>query len=328
MHNANEIRSTPCPECKICGSRGIPTYKGLPDRLFSAPGLWNLSKCSNSECGLMWLDPMPLEEDMHKAYRSYYTHGDEVANDHFSGQFSTDLLTSLFRKFLKITPVHRERMEHDLMYTGNLKGGKLLEVGCGNGTRLSKIAALGWYVEGQEVDPVSANVASRKGMKIHVGYLDKLGLKDESFDAIVMNHVIEHVHDPVEHLSECRRLLKPNGTIIVVTPNSRSLGHRLFKSNWRGLEPPRHVMVHSLNSIRRAAFIAGFYEQGTWTTMVNANNIAFFSLEFCLKKKAIIRLIKPFNMFASLIFMFLERMILMYDATAGEDIVLLMRKKN
>lgn len=46
----------------------------MRDRLFGAPATWSLSKCQNPGCGLVWLDPMPVEEDTGKAYERYYTH--------------------------------------------------------------------------------------------------------------------------------------------------------------------------------------------------------------------------------------------------------------
>src|SRR5690242_5713387 len=68
------IRSRECPDCYVCGSPGQRLYSDLQDRLFSAPGKWNLSQCTNAECGTVWLNPMPLEEDIIRAYQDYYTH--------------------------------------------------------------------------------------------------------------------------------------------------------------------------------------------------------------------------------------------------------------
>ena len=53
-------------------------YDGLKDRLFDASGSWNLRACANDKCGLVWLDPMPVEQDLHKAYQTYYTHTDHA----------------------------------------------------------------------------------------------------------------------------------------------------------------------------------------------------------------------------------------------------------
>jgi len=69
-----EIGTVAAPRCLLCGEAGKPLYRGLRDRLFAAPGTWALAQCPQPACGLLWLDPAPLPEDVHKAYESYYTH--------------------------------------------------------------------------------------------------------------------------------------------------------------------------------------------------------------------------------------------------------------
>src|SRR4051812_33740400 len=76
--SSDYIQSRPCPNCYVCGSFGEPLYEELKDKLFGAPGVWNLKICPDPKCGLMWLDPMPLEEEIEKAYRNYLTHADAV----------------------------------------------------------------------------------------------------------------------------------------------------------------------------------------------------------------------------------------------------------
>src|SRR5208283_4697550 len=113
--------------------------------------------------------------------------------------------------------------------------------GCGDGRFLALMRDAGWDVYGIEPDPVAAKVAQRElGTSVTVGALEDAGFPDEAFDAVTLSHVIEHVHDPVALLAECRRVLKPDGSVVIVTPNIRSLGHQKFQSLWRGLEPPRH----------------------------------------------------------------------------------------
>src|SRR5438477_10042475 len=79
-HDSEMIRSAPSPICCLCGGRGEVIHSALPDRLFDAPGVWNLKQCSNSSCRLIWLDPMPLTQDLGKAYTSYYTHATDSEN--------------------------------------------------------------------------------------------------------------------------------------------------------------------------------------------------------------------------------------------------------
>jgi len=73
------IRSEPCPRCCLCQTPGEMLYEGMRDRLFGTPGEWNLRRCPNRDCGLIRLDPMPLEADIGKAYADYFTH--EVAEE-------------------------------------------------------------------------------------------------------------------------------------------------------------------------------------------------------------------------------------------------------
>ena len=68
------MRSQPNPHCDLCGGNGAKVYQNQRNRLFKAPDEWTLKRCLNSSCGLLWLDPMPLPDDLHLAYTSYYTH--------------------------------------------------------------------------------------------------------------------------------------------------------------------------------------------------------------------------------------------------------------
>jgi SAM-dependent methyltransferase len=122
-------------------------------------------------------------------------------------------------------------------------------------------------VQGQEVDENAAHRArSIFGVPVFCGPLDQSGFHDEQFDAVVMNHVIEHVHDPVGLLRQSKRLLKPGGHLISITPNASGWGHKRFATSWHGLDPPRHLFLFSRNTMERMASVAGFRDVRTWTT--------------------------------------------------------------
>ena len=59
----DQIRTRPEPNCSACGAEGLLLYDGLEDRLFGAPGAWTMKRCPAQSCGLLWLDPAPLEEE-------------------------------------------------------------------------------------------------------------------------------------------------------------------------------------------------------------------------------------------------------------------------
>jgi len=125
----------------------------------------------------------------------------------------------------------------------------LLDVGCGSGQFLLGMRERGWHVVGVEPDPVAAAAARRNDLDVHDGLLVDAEFEDDSFDAIVLSHVIEHVHDPIALLQECGRILRPGGVLVMMTPNLNSVGHRRFGADWRGLEPPRHLHVFSVESL-------------------------------------------------------------------------------
>lgn len=88
--------------------------------------------------------------------------------------------------------------------------------------------------------------------------LNGFGAVESRFDVITLNHVIEHVSDPIELLRSCYRLLKLGGQLWLQTPNIDSLGSRRYGRHWRGLEPPRHLVLFDPVSLRSALHQAGF----------------------------------------------------------------------
>jgi len=93
---------------------------------------------------------------------------------------------------------------------------------------------------------------------VYQGDIRRLDDWASCFDVITLNHVIEHVHDPIAVLRACHRLLKPGGRLWLETPNVDSLGLARFGRNWRGLETPRHLVLFGRRGLRQACMAAGF----------------------------------------------------------------------
>lgn len=264
------------PVCHLCGSAGTALYAGLPDRLFGAPGLWDFKICPNRECALIWLDPMPAEGEIGKAYATYYTHrsfprpAEETGVERalLAVYLAVDTLVS------RVTGLSALKRRAALMYLDGVPPGRLLDVGCGDGTLLGRMRGEGWAVEGVEVDPEAAEHARMKhGVAVHLGALETLQLRGDTFDAVVMSHVLEHVFDPLALLTECRRILKPGGRLVAVTPNAKSLGHRWFGPDWNALDPPRHLHLFSRRTLLECARRAGFANAEVWCTPANADGV-------------------------------------------------------
>jgi len=261
----NRIRTSPRPACDVCGAVGTVVWRGLEDFLCGTPGTWDLRRCANPRCGLAWLDPMPLAEDIGQAYAAYYTHGRTAGHGTRSGR---GIVRRVFRylkhghlavrygygqgvgswqKFLGlglyIVPSLISSFRKGVRHVSRVPDGRLLDVGCGDGAYLEYMQSLGWDVEGVDFDPGAVAAARARGVPVKTGDLAQQDYGEDMFDVITLNHVIEHVPRPRDLLRECRRVLKPGGRLIVVTPNTDSWAHRHFGRSWRGLEPPRHLHI-------------------------------------------------------------------------------------
>lgn len=264
-----EIKARSFPTCYLCGAVGTLLYTNLSDQLFGAPGTWNFKRCPDPSCGLIWLDPMPIESEIGKAYKNYYTHAPQPTTPEKNGwmQRAKEALNRAYEFALRFTPVYAERGELEIVYLGGLPPGRVLEIGCGDGHRLAELRARGWDVQGQEVDEDAAAQARKNfGLPVFCGRLHQAGFRDQEFDAVVMNHVIEHVHDPLALLKESKRILKHGGQLVSITPNTRGWGHARFGPCWIGMDRPRHLFLFSRQTMESIALACGFHDVKTWTT--------------------------------------------------------------
>jgi 2-polyprenyl-3-methyl-5-hydroxy-6-metoxy-1,4-benzoquinol methylase len=255
--------------CALCHEPGQVLYSELRDRLFSAPGLWNLFSCQR--CGLVWLNPQPAPQDLEEFYLDYFNHAETILSSSFSKArkdwrhklkmsvlamnfgYSDPSVGSAWKhlgKALGLLPMLHDWAGRLVMFLPVVGSGRLLDVGCGDGAFMSAMREGGWDVLGVEPDREAARIA-RERRRLHVvtGTLEEASLPAHSMDAITMNHVIEHVPDPLASLKECRRILRFGGKLAIATPNVESLGHRLSGVEWPDLDPPRHLHLFSLRTL-------------------------------------------------------------------------------
>lgn len=240
---------------------------------------------------------MPVDEDLSLAYAGdYYTHRDPppltwsrrahrwlrrgyLARRYGCHAQSVPAWQKLLGSLIVLHPRRRADMEFAAMHLPARPGGRLLEVGCGGGQTLRVLADLGWEAEGVDFDPAAVERARAHGLAVRQGSLREQQYPSESFDAVVMSHLIEHVPDPRALLDECRRVLRPDGRLVILTPNARSWGHAVFREHWFALELPRHLAVFDMRNLRTVVEGAGLRVRRLVTTSRWAREIWIRSRE-------------------------------------------------
>lgn len=137
--------------------------------------------------------------------------------------------------------------------------GSLLDIGCAFGHLLDVAKKKGWDCYGVEVSEFSANEAKNKvGIdRIFVGDFLNLEIPKEKFDVVTMVDIIEHVYDISRVFKKCKELLRNNGLLVIVTPDTNSLSHTLLRKYWPNFNE-QHVAFLSRRCAEKIIGINGF----------------------------------------------------------------------
>lgn len=250
--------------CPVCASEHAELAVVAVDNLFfCSHRKWRYQRCAN--CASIYLGNRPKPDAIHLAYRTYYTHNSTTGSVNLLVinllrrylQWSRD--GALFAALIGLLKPLQSFFEAKTKGIANYPPGKVFDFGCGNGTFLSLCREFGWCAHGSDFDESAVQTARAQGLDVVLGGIDALATQpDDSFDLITLSHVIEHVHEPMALLVECRKKLKTGGTLWIETPNANAIGLLMFGKNWRGLEPPRHLLLYTMKSLSHALNTAQF----------------------------------------------------------------------
>lgn len=140
----------------------------------------------------------------------------------------------------------------------HVAAGRLLDVGCSTGLLLLAARANGWQVCGLEPSAWAARQASlTHGIPVFQGMLADAPPSCQDFDAITMLDVLEHLADPATELARARRMLRPEGVILISTPDISSTTARFLGERWWGMLPT-HLWYFDQRTLRRLLEQSGF----------------------------------------------------------------------
>jgi len=218
------IHYSSCPVCASINIRDV-----FPVKDFTVSGReFTITECMN--CTLRFTQDVPDAESIHAYYKSenYISHTDT----------SKGLVNRLYKTIRKRTLVQKRKLiEH---ITGR-KSGTLLDVGSGTGAFLHEMKSNDWNVTGLEPDTDAISIA-KKNYGVDLMSTNQLfTLKENSFDAITLWHVLEHVHQLQAYIKQLKSLLAEGGKLIIAVPNYTSFDEKKYKEYWAAYDVPRHL---------------------------------------------------------------------------------------
>lgn len=276
--------------CPICNGPGKHDFSSK-DLMFNGNICFDYHRCV--ECGLIFQHPLPSEAEIARFYPDNYAIYTNPDRPRFSRRELLTLRNKSGYRHLKIPPAQNLLKQMALpkpvpYVTPYVEGGKVLDIGCGNGEYLLRLQSIGWQCQGVEFNPKAVEICRAHGLDVHQGDLEEAHLDDESFDLVTAHHLIEHVPDPHRLMEEIARITKPGGTVLIRTPNSASLGRGWFGAYWFANEVPRHLMLYSEHNLTMLASRHGLRLTSVCTPV--KPKLILRSLDYRLKNRG-----KPFE---------------------------------
>jgi len=225
--------------CPVCGQKNI--YRVLSAEDFTVSHEWfEIWECR--DCTLRFTQNVPDAGEIGPYYKSetYISHSDTREG----------FINKIYHQVREHTLIQKKRLIENLT-PGSTGPNSILDVGSGTGAFLDTMKRSGWEVTGLEPD----DNARKKAAELYQLSLESsenlFSLPAETFDAISMWHVLEHVHQLHDYLKQLKKLLKPGGKLFIAMPNYTSFDQHIYKEYWAAYDVPRHLYHFSPEAMNK-----------------------------------------------------------------------------
>lgn len=193
----------------------------------------------NSEFGFLETSPLPASDKL----SDYYNSEDYISH--------TDSKRNLFEKMYHLVRGISLKKKLNLINSSSKENKNLLDFGCGTGDFLKMAQNNNWLVSGIEPNANARDIANEKTNNSVFNTDQLLKFEAHCFDVITLWHVLEHLPNLEDHISTFKKLISPNGTLIIAVPNYKSFDAKHYKEFWAALDVPRHLWHFNKASVSK-----------------------------------------------------------------------------
>lgn len=267
--------------CPLCGASGPFEVHVVSRDYLVSQEMYSVHQCGG--CGFLFTNPRPTADEMSDFYQSdeYISHA--VSPESLQDKVYMGVKQLMLKQKLRLLSKHlnqvfgmglsgisqnypSEPISKPHEQPGNQHENVIspvkymvLDYGCGTGSFVYSAMKEGINAIGFEPDPSAREVAAQQGIRVIGSEYEMDSFADQSFHAITLWHVVEHLHDFKKKLIDFYRLLKPRGVLVLAAPMANSKDAKLYGKYWAAWDLPRHLLHFTPATLKRAGRDAGFH---------------------------------------------------------------------
>lgn len=235
--------------CRLCGGP-VAEILSVPEMIYGSGERFDYFTCA--DCGCLQIAEIPSDLGRHypAQYYSLAPIGDRPMSwrRRYAARWEAARQGGLLgRLCAALKPNLELRLLREI---GIGPDDRILDVGCGRGDRVKMLVESGFH-RAEGIDAFLAGEVSFAGRIIaRPGRIEDAA---GSYRLIMFHHSLEHMPDQQAALAEAKRLIGNDGRILIRVPTCSSAAWREYRENWVQLDAPRHLYLHSRESLRRLA---------------------------------------------------------------------------
>jgi SAM-dependent methyltransferase len=257
--------------CPLCNSKDVSFWCEGYDKMYRlSEQSFKYFYCK--ECTVKFLYNRPSIEDISKFYPIHYgpyqgnIHENSIGSVRNNGKVYKTLNSIVFKGLSKLNNVVGQSFKDKTLEVINKQynliasGSVFLDFGCGSDAFLNNVRLKGVITIGMDFSPQVVHKVRSSGHKsiLYSSEDSWNDIDDDSLTFVRMNHVLEHLYNPLEVLQTIKKKMKSGSVLHIAIPNPQGISALLFKDKWLGLDAPRHIMLFSPKALSNLLIDSGF----------------------------------------------------------------------